>query len=252
MAGEEHTAEEAQSTGEAQPEAVEMMSGMPPMLAYTLRAPIQAQTGTALIRVGQGPTAQVLTPSQPKDQSYWIVILDANKPASIVQQWVVQDNKTVPSDLDKYMSNPAYLFAVVTQVLANGQVPQGPFYDYLTAHGAGRELQKLEQISSYTAPPYGLFARVSYALTGQCGSGGIAYERSSFTEPGVLEMSLRMSSRSESPVAGQESNPRGLGSTAPSASSARPYLDGIAWQPAVVESLTAATTRSTLFRIVRR
>src|SRR5438105_5513508 len=178
MAEEAHTAESAQITG------------MPPMLAYTLRAPIQTNAGYALIRIGQGSSAQVLTPNQPKDMTYWIVILDANKPASIVQQWVVQDNKTVPSDLDKYMSNPAYLFAVVTQVLANGQVPQGPFYDYLTAHGAGRELQKLEQISSYTAPPYGLFARVSYALTGQCGSGGIAYERSSFTEPAVLELSL--------------------------------------------------------------
>jgi len=166
------------------------MGGMPPMLAYTLRAPIQTNAGWALIRIGQGSSAQVLTPNQPKDMTYWIVILDANKPASIVQQWVVHDNKTVPSDLDKYMSNPAYLFAVVTQVLGNGQVPQGPFYDYLTAHGAGRELQKLEQISSYTAPPYGLFARVSYALTGQCGSGGIAYERSSFTEPAVLELSL--------------------------------------------------------------
>ena len=178
MAEEAHTAEAAQ------------MAGMPPMLAYTLRAPIQSGAGTALIKIGQGSGVQTLTPNGAKDQSYWIVILDANKPASIVQQWVVQDNKTVPSDLDKYMSNPAYLFAVVTQVLANGQVPQGPFYDYLTAHGAGRELQKLEQISSYTAPPYGLFARVSYALTGQGGPGGIAYERSSFSEPALLELSL--------------------------------------------------------------
>src|SRR5206468_3947805 len=159
------------------------MRGMPPMLAYTLRAPIQTNAGTALIKIGQGSSVQTLTPNVAKDQSYWIVILDANKPATIVQQWVTQDNKSVPSNFDNYMSNPAYLFAVVTQVLSNGQVPQGPLYDDLTAHGAGRELQKLEQISSYTAPPYGLFARVSYALTGQCGSGGIAYERSSFTEP---------------------------------------------------------------------
>ena len=194
MAGEAQTAEKAH-TAEAAP-----MTGMPPMLAYTLRAPIQTNAGYALIRIGQGSSAQVLTPNQPKDMTYWIVILDANKPASIVQQWVVQDNKTVPSDLDKYMSNPAYLFAVVTQVLANGQVPQGPFYDYLTAHGAGREQQKLEQISSYTAPPYGLFARVSYILTGQCGSGSnIAYERSSYTEPAVLLMSLMPQANGQPP-----------------------------------------------------
>jgi hypothetical protein len=197
MAEEERTAEEAQAegaqAGEAQAEEgaerTVQAEGMPPMLAYTLRAPIQAQMN-ATIRVGQGSSAQVLTPGQPKDASYWIVILDANKPGAKLQEWVVQDNKTIPSNLDQYMKNPAYLFAVVTQFLGSGQVPQGAFYDYLVAHGAGRELQKLEQISSYTAPPYGLVGRVAYILTGQCGTGGIAYERGSFTENAVLEVSL--------------------------------------------------------------
>ena len=185
MAGEAQTAEKAH-TAEAAP-----MMGMPPMLAYTLRAPIQTNAGYALIRIGQGSSAQVLTPNQPKDMTYWFVILDANKPASIVQQLVTQDNKTVPSGFDKYMSNPAYLFAVVTQVLANGQVPQGPFYDYLTAHGAGRELQKLEQISSHTQTGYGLFAVVSYVLTGQGGpASNVAYERGSYSDATLLLMSL--------------------------------------------------------------
>ena len=171
------------------------MTGMPPMLAYTIRAPIQpqAQGGSALIRIGQGSSAQALTPSQPKDASYWIVILDANKPTTKVYEWVVQTNTTVPSDPNNYMNNPGYLFAVVTQALTPGQVPQGPFYDYLVKHGAGRELQKLEQISPYTDVPYGLFPRAnfSYILTGQCGSGGsVAYEHSSYTEPAVLLMSL--------------------------------------------------------------
>ena len=183
-------AEEAQTAEEPQAAEAAQMAGMPPMLAYTIRAPIQTNAGTALIKIGQGSSVQTLTPNGAKDQSYWIVILDANKPASIVQQWVTQDNKNPPSNIDNWMKNPAYLFAVVTQVLSSGQVPQGPLYDYLTAHGAGRELQKLEQISSYTDPPYGLVARVSYILTGQCGSGGIAYEHGSFTEASVLELSL--------------------------------------------------------------
>ena len=181
MAEEAHTAEAAE------------MGGMPPMLAYTIRAPIQAQAqaGSALIRIGQGPSQQPLYPSQLKDGSYWIVILDANKPASKVWETTTQDNTTVPDKLDTYMNNPAYLFAVVTQFLGSGQVPQGPLYDYLAKHGAGRELQKLEQISAYTDVPYGLFGRVSYILTGQCGTGGqIAYERSSYLEPAVLLMSL--------------------------------------------------------------
>jgi hypothetical protein len=186
MAEETQTAEE----GAQAPEAAQM-TGMPPMLAYTIRAPIQSQAGSALIRIGQGSSGQALTPNNPKDMTYWIVILDANKPANKVAELVTQNNTAVPSDLDKYMSNPAYLFAVVTQVLGSGQVPQGPFYDYLVAHGAGRELQKLEQISAYTDVPYGLFGRVSYILTGQCGPpGNVAYEVSSYTNPAVLLMSL--------------------------------------------------------------
>jgi hypothetical protein len=178
MAEEAHTAEEAQ------------MAGMPPMLAYTIRSPIQTGA-TPFIRIGQGQSAQVVRPNQPADLSYWIVILDANKPATKVQEWVVQNNTIVPSNLDQYMSNPGYLFAVVTQVLSNSQVPQGAFYDYLAAHGAGRELQKLEQISSHTQTGYGLFSRVSYILTGQCGAtGNVAYERSSFTDAALLLMSL--------------------------------------------------------------
>jgi hypothetical protein len=178
-------AEEAQTA-----EAAEM-TGMPPMLAYTIRAPIQSNAGLALIRIGQGPSAQALTPSQPKDRSYWFVVLDANKPATKVWETTTQDNTTVPAGLDNYMPNPGYLFAVVTQVLGSGQVPQGPLYDYLVAHGAGRELQKLEQISAYTDVPYGLFGSVSYILTGQSGPpGSVAYEVSSFTDPAVLLMSL--------------------------------------------------------------
>jgi hypothetical protein len=189
MAEEEHTAKEAQ-TEEAQEEKTMQAAGMPPMLAYTLRAPIQANTGVAQLTVGQGSSAQVLKPSQPQDFSYWVVILDSSKPTAKLQEWVTQSNNAIPTGLDQYMSNPKYLFAVVTQTLGSGQVPQGAFYDYLTAHGAGRELQKLEQISAYTAPPYGLVSRVAYVLTGQCGPGGIAYERGSFTEPAVLELSL--------------------------------------------------------------
>ena len=189
MAEEGHT-EEAQAE-EAQTEKTVQAAGMPPMLAYTLRAPIQANTGVAQITVGQGSTAQVIKPNQPQDYSYWIVILDASKPTAKLQEWVVQSNNAIPPGLDQYMSNPKYLFAVVTQTLGSNGVPQGAFYHYLTAHGAGRELQKLEQLSSYTAPPYGVVSSMAYVLTGQCGTGGnVAYEHGSFTEPVVLELSL--------------------------------------------------------------
>ena len=179
--------------GVAHTEQAAQMTGMPPMLAYTIRAPLQ--TGASpFIRVGQGSSAQIVTPNQtPPDNSYWIVILDANKPATKVKEWVWpgQNNTTLPGDIPQYMTNPGYLFAVVTQVLANSSVPQGAFYGYMAAHGAGRELQKLEQVSSLTQTGYGLFSRVSYILTGQCGPTiNVAYERSSFTDAALLLMSL--------------------------------------------------------------
>ena len=189
MAVETHAAEAAQ------------MTGMPPMLAYTIRSPIKTSS-QPWIRVGQGNSARIVTPNAvPPDNSYWIVILDANKPATKVQDWVIpgQNNTTVPGNLDQYMSNPGYLFAVVTQVLLNPSVPQGAFYNYLAAHGAGRELQKLEQISSHTQTGYGLFTTVSYILTGQCGPGGLAYERSSFTDASLLLMSLMPLPNSQPP-----------------------------------------------------
>jgi hypothetical protein len=185
MAGEAHTAE-AHKAERAE------MGGMPPMLAYTIRSPVN--TGAIpYIRVGQGNTSKVVKPNQPQDGSYWIVILDANNPATKVQEWVIpgSNNTTVPSNLDQYMHNPAYLFAVTTQILPNGWVPQGAFYDYLAEHGAGRELQKVEQTSSHTQTGYGLFAYVSYILTGQGGPPGqIAYERCGLSDSALLLMSL--------------------------------------------------------------
>ena len=168
------------------------MGGMPPMLAYTIRSPVNSGAAP-YIRIGQGNTSVVVKPDVPADNSYWIVILDANKPTTKVQEWVIpgQNNTTVPSNLDQYMSNPGYLFAVTTQVLGNYSVPQGAFYDYLAAHGAGRELQKLEQTSSHTQGGYGLYNFVSYILTGQCGaSGQLTYERSGLSDSSLLLMSL--------------------------------------------------------------
>jgi hypothetical protein len=170
----------------------ERMGDMPPMLAYTIRSPVN--TGAVpYIRIGQGGSSQVVKPSQPADNSYWIVILDATKPTTKVQEWVIpgQNNTAVPGNLDQYMSNPGYLFAVTTQILNNYSVPQGAFYDYLAAHGAGRELQKLEQISSRTQTCYGLYTNVSYILTGQGGPAGqLAYERAGLSDTALLLMSL--------------------------------------------------------------
>jgi hypothetical protein len=81
-----------------------------------------------------------------------------------------QSNSTVPPDLDSYMSNPAYIFALATYGLGSFQVPQGDLYDYLVKYGAGRELQRLEQVNALSFS--GSYSQVSYVLTGQCGPRG--------------------------------------------------------------------------------
>jgi hypothetical protein len=87
------------------------------------------------------------------------------------------------------MSDPGYLFAVVTQHLSSLHVPQGDFYDYLAAHGAGRVLQRLEQVT--TTLGCSAFSYMSYVLTGQCGqANGVAYESGSTSNSVLLLMSL--------------------------------------------------------------
>jgi hypothetical protein len=143
---------------------------MPPMLAYTILGSLYSGAYRS-IAIGQGPGGGHVrfNPSNPVDDSYWIVILDRNDPKKKVHEFIVpgQNNTAVPAGLDTYMSNPGYLFAIATQYLSTLHVPQGAFYDYLVKYGAGRELQRLEQIN--TSLGCGSISRLSYLLTGECG-----------------------------------------------------------------------------------
>jgi hypothetical protein len=163
---------------------------MPPMLAYTIQGYLSSG-GIPRITVGQGSTKARMNPNSPADDSYWICILDANNPTKKVQEFVVPgaQNSAVPSGLDQYMSNPAYIFALVTQQLSTLHVPQGDFYDYLVAHGAGRQLQRLEQVN--TSLGCGSISYVGYLLTGQGGSSNnVAYEIGTTTGTILYLMSL--------------------------------------------------------------
>ena len=174
---------------------------MPPMLGYTVHGSFVAQSNP-YITIGQGRTNTKISPANPVADSYWIVILDANNPVNKVKEFVVPgaNNTAVPAGLDTYMSNPAYLFAVVTQTLSNVHVPQGDFYDYLVAHGAGRELQRLEQLNVQKA--CGSSGAVSYLLTGGGGPAGKrspAYEMGSVNNAALLVMSLMPTSSGQPP-----------------------------------------------------
>lgn len=172
------------------------MPDMPNMLAYTVRSSFYSGSQPSLI-VGQGGNATWMVPQSPRDDSYWIVILNAKNPREKVKEWVVPgtSNSTIPSGLDTYMADPNNLFAIATQFLSTLHVPQGSFYNYLVKYGAGRELQKLEQISVVLS--CGVYSRMSYILTGQCGPRGSgiippsSYEVGSYTQnSAMLLMSL--------------------------------------------------------------
>ena len=165
---------------------------MPPMLGYTVHAYLDLGRAPIIV-ISQGLKNTFIKPANPADGSYWIAILDANNPLNKVTEFIVPstNNATVPAGLDTYMSNPKYLFAVATQSMSNAFVPQGDFYDYLAAHGAGRELQRLEQLNLHQS--CGSTSGVTYILTGQGGppnGGSPAYEIGMMSAPAMLVMSL--------------------------------------------------------------
>jgi hypothetical protein len=64
-------------------------------------------------------------------------------------------------------------------------------YDYLAAHGAGRELQRLEQLNMHSQ--CGTITPLSYALIGQGGPPNTAsprYEQGSTFNPVLMLLSL--------------------------------------------------------------
>jgi hypothetical protein len=160
----------------------------PTMLAYNLTSTLNT-TFVPTIGIGQGTDHQLLTPGAPLDNSYWFCILDAKNPYQKVNELIVPgaNNSVVPPALDAYMKNPSVIVALLTQNLRCTQVPQGALYNLLVSHGAGRELQRLEQLNATRG--CGSAFSVSYVLTTQ-GGANFGYEKGSETERVRYLMSL--------------------------------------------------------------
>ena len=166
------------------------------LLAYTITSSLVNDRYPSLsVGSGGGNDETYFRPAHPQNNSYWIVIIDATNPRVKVKEWIVPgENNAVPGGIDTYMNDPDYIFAVATQTLSTLHVPQGAFFDFLVKYGAGRELQRLEQLNS--ALGYGLYGQVSYILTSQCGPRGgplpspPSYEVGAYTNPALLMMSL--------------------------------------------------------------
>jgi hypothetical protein len=164
----------------------------PKMLGYSITS---SNTQPPFMVVGVRGNATRITAAHPQLGSYWIVILSAKNPKQMVMEWVVpaQNHSTVPPGLDAYMSNPDYIFAVVTYNVGSYEVPQGAFYDFLVKYGASRELQKLEQVNVLSIS--GSYSKVTYILTGQCGPRTSvplpSYEAAAvYNTPAILLLSL--------------------------------------------------------------
>jgi hypothetical protein len=161
-------------------------------LAYTITSP--NNTGVPeypQITIGSAPNLVKIKPNNPVVNSYWFCVLDAKNPSSKVAEFVLpaSQNTVVPDGLDKFMTNPNYIIALATQQLSVFQVPQGNLYTYLKAHGAGRELDRLEQMNvTYSC---GNSTVVTYVLTTQGGS-NFGYELGSDTGRARYLMSLKL------------------------------------------------------------
>jgi hypothetical protein len=139
------------------------------MLAYTIRGGLQENDyPQVVVRQGSSP-GKFFAPNPPTNDSYWIYFLDRSNPSTLVYQTVIPgaNNSSVPAGLLTYLENVNLLYGVVTQNLNTLHVPQGDFYDLLVVFGAGRALQRLEQVN--TTLSCGYYGRMSYALIGQGG-----------------------------------------------------------------------------------
>ena len=165
------------------------------MLAYTIRGGI-SPGDYPQIAIGQGASRKAHAPASPVNDSYWICFLDRSNPTSITYQTVVPgaNNSSIPAGLMQYLENVNLFFVVATQNLNTLHVPQGDFYDLLVRYGAGRALQRLEQVN--TSLSCGYFGQMSYALIGQGGPRGggqpgpAAYEAADLQHGVLLTMSL--------------------------------------------------------------
>lgn len=169
------------------------MNDMPAMLAYTIRGSLMSNSPPYMV-VGQGSSKVGISPTNPVDDSYWFVFLDRNNPKAKAKDFVIpgKNNTSVPADVDAYMTQSQYIFAITTQFLSLLHIPQGELFDYLVQYGAGRALRRIEQLNSSLG--CGSIGRPNYILTGECGPRGAlsppSYELGSVHEVVYLTMSL--------------------------------------------------------------
>lgn len=188
-----------------------MANAQQPTLAFTIQGGGVSNL-TPSIGIGWPVTGTTITPKTTTaalpPEFYWVCILNAYEMGVgvVLAEFVIpgSSNSTVPAGLDDWMTNPGVIFVITTKQLSLQHVPTGAWYDYLIKYGAGRELQRLNQLSTTLQP--GVFNGAGYVLIGEGGPRGgsnippQSYELATITQAAtILAMSLIPSPNGQPP-----------------------------------------------------
>ncbi|WP_299336047.1 hypothetical protein [uncultured Psychroserpens sp.] len=100
-------------------------------------------------------------PYPPKSNQYWMVIFD-RRSLKVVENFQFSNNSAVPSQISKYQNDTNFFYVLTTQLMSTPNLPTGPFYKWLRAEGAGKELTRIEQAAETLN--CGSWSSISYTL----------------------------------------------------------------------------------------
>lgn len=92
---------------------------------------------------------------------YWAVVVDRTN-LNVVANFTFSDNSDVPAQLTPYQNNAQYMLILSTMQVLSTNLPVGNLYNFLVSNGAGKELQRIEQI--YAALNCGTWGNLGYVL----------------------------------------------------------------------------------------
>ncbi len=118
-----------------------------------------------------------------KSNLYWMVILN-NSDLKVEANFTFSDNSKVPPELSPYLNNPDYIMILSTVRLHSDNLPQSAFHAFLVSEGAGRQLNRAEQI--FEAFNCGTWGVMSYALVAVLGADSTGYEFFNLMDPVLI------------------------------------------------------------------
>jgi len=129
---------------------------MAPNFPLTVQCSVSANMDN---RISIGPNKLFL--SCATTNLYWAVVVDRTN-LNVVANFNFSNNSNVPPQLAPYQGNAQYMLILSTMRVLSTNLPVGNFYNFLVASGAGKELQRIEQI--YAALNCSNWGNMGYVL----------------------------------------------------------------------------------------